>query len=95
MTIRHLPSYSGLLSLALITGCAPVTPQYSARFGDAVREARLKMTINPNAGSNPDQALGMDGRAARESVLLYQGTFRAPPPAVNVINIGGNIGANK
>ena len=28
-------------------------------------------------------------------VLLYQGTFRAPPPAVNVINIGGNIGANK
>ena len=75
--------------LTLLTGCASVTPNYDARFGDAVREARLNMTINPEAGKNTDRAIGMDGISAREAVVLYQGTFKAPPPVVNVINIGG------
>ena len=78
--------------LGLMAGCATVTPNYDARFGDAVREAKLKMTINPGAGRNPDQVAGMDGKAARETVILYQDTFKAPPPVVNVINIGGSIG---
>ena len=82
-----------ILPLALLAGCAPVTPKYDAKFGDAVREAKRKMTINPDAGKNPDQVLGMDGKSARESILLYQGTYKAPPPVTNVINIGGsNIG---
>lgn len=80
------------LLLTLLTGCASVTPNYDARFGNAVREAKLKMTINPAAGKNPDQAIGMDGKSAREGVILYQGTFKSPPPVANVINIGGNIG---
>lgn len=77
------------LLLSLIAGCSTVTPNYDTKFGDAVRAARLKMTINPDAGQNPDQAAGMDGKAGREAVILYHGTFRAPPPVVNVINIGG------
>lgn len=81
------------LLLGLMTGCS-TTPNYDAKFGDAVREARLRMTINPDAGNNPDQVTGMDGRAARETVILYQGTFKAPPPVVNVINIGG-VGGGK
>lgn len=80
------------LLLTLLAGCSSVTPHYDARFGDAVREAKLKMTINPDAGKNPDQVTGMDGKSARETILLYQGTYKAPPPAVNVINIGGSIG---
>ncbi|HJU70876.1 MAG TPA: hypothetical protein VJ603_03445 [Paucimonas sp.] len=83
------------LLLSLLAGCASVTPHYDARFGDAVREARQKMTINPDAGNNPDQVAGMDGKAAREAVILYQDTFKKPPPAVNVINIGGSIGKEK
>ena len=83
------------LLLTLLTGCASVTPNYDARFGDAVREARLNMTIHPDAGKNPDQAIGMDAKSAREAVILYQGTFKTPPPVVNVINIGGNIGGGK
>ncbi|NMM78542.1 hypothetical protein [Acidovorax sp. SRB_24] len=83
------------LLLILLTGCASVTPNYDAKFGDAVREAKLKMIINPDAGRNPDQVLGMDGKSARESMILYQGTYKAPPPAVNVINIGGGIGGGK
>jgi len=80
------------LLLTLLTGCAAVTPNYDARFGDAVREARLNMTINPGAGKNPDQAIGMDGKSAREAIILYQGSFKAPPSVTNVINIGGSIG---
>ena len=77
----------------LLAGCASsVTPNYDAKFGNAVREAKLKMTINPDAGKNPDQVLGMDGKSARETIILYQGTYKTPPPAVNVINIGGGIG---
>ncbi len=85
--------FTGLIVLVLLGGCASsITPNYDAKFGDAVREARQKMTINPSAGSNPDQVLGMDGKSARETIILYQGTYKAPPPAVNVINIGGGIG---
>ena len=80
------------LLLTLLAGCSSVTPHYDAKFGNAVREAKLKMTINPDAGKNPDQVTGMDGKSARETILLYQNTYKAPPPAVNVINIGGSIG---
>ena len=81
--------------LTLLTGCASVTPHYDALFGNAVREAKLKMTINPDAGKNPDQVLGMDGKSARETIIFYQNTYKEPPPAVNVINIGGSIGGGK
>ncbi|MDP2257837.1 MAG: hypothetical protein Q8K05_17595 [Polaromonas sp.] len=88
-----MKKFAALIVLALLGGCATsLTPNYDAKFGDAVRQARLKMTINPDAGTNPDQVTGMDGKSARETILLYQGTYKAPPPAVNVINIGGGIG---
>ena len=82
--------------LTLLTGCASsVTPHYDARFGNAVREAKLKMIINPDAGKNPDQVLGMDGKSARETIIFYQNTYKEPPPPVNVINIGGSSGGGK
>jgi hypothetical protein len=34
----------------------------------------------------------MDGRASRESMNQYHESYKTPPPAVNVINIGGGIG---
>jgi len=79
------------LLIGLVAGCSSVTPHYDARFGDAVREAKRKMIINPDAGKNPDPVAGMDGKAARETIILYQGTYKTPPPVVNVINIGGSI----
>ena len=85
-----------LLVVALLGGCAAsTTPNYDTRFGDAVRQARLRMTLNPNAGANPDPMAGMDGRAAREAVGRYQDSFKAPPPVVNVINIGGSASAGQ
>lgn len=82
-----------LLLLALLGGCASSpTPNYDARFGDAVRQARQMMTLNPDAGASTDPMAGMDGRSAREAVGRYQESFRKPPPVVNVINIGGAMG---
>jgi len=80
------------LTLLLATGCSHVTPNYDARFGDAVRDAKRKMTLNPDAGKDGNPVVGMDGRASRESMKQYHESYKAPPPAVNVINIGGQIG---
>jgi hypothetical protein len=88
---------STILALTLLagTGCSHVTPNYDARFGDAVRDAKRKMTLNPDAGKDGNPVVGMDGRAARESMLQYHESYKSPPPAVNVINIGGAIGGQK
>jgi hypothetical protein len=80
------------LACLLATGCSHVTPNYDAHFGEAVRDAKKKMTLNPDAGKNGDPVAGMDGRAARESMNQYHESYKTPPPAVNVINIGGQIG---
>jgi hypothetical protein len=76
-------------ALAMLAGCATTTPHYDARFGDAVRQARSAMTIHPGAPARPDPVAGIDGQAAREAIARYQDSFKAPPPVVNVINIGG------
>jgi hypothetical protein len=84
-----------LLLLALLGGCAvSTTPNYDLHFGEAVRLARQQMTIHPNAGTQPDDLTGMDGRASREAIVRYQDSFKTPPPVVNVINIGGAVGGS-
>jgi len=83
-----------LLVLAtLLGGCAAsTTPNYDLRFGDAVREARQRMALNPGADRDGNPVAGMDGVAGREAFERYHDTFKAPPPVVNVINIGGAVG---
>lgn len=81
-----------LLLVLLLAACASSTPHYDKRFGEALRDARRAMTIDPDAGSRPDPVVGIDGRAAAESQKQYQKSFKEPPRAVNVINIGGAIG---
>lgn len=92
--MNRIPFLALCAVLAALSGCAAstsATPNYDLRFGDAVREARQRMTLNPGAGvSNP--VAGMDGRAAHEAHERYQESFKAPPPVVNVINIGGGAG---
>jgi len=82
------------LSAVLLAACSTTTtPDYDLRFGDAVRQARMRQTLNPTASANPDPVLGLDGKAAQETIHLYHDSFKAPPPVVNVINIGGSVGA--
>ncbi len=85
--MNHIPL---LLATLLIGGCASTaTPNYDMRFGSAVRDARTRMILNPNP---TEPVAGMDGKAATEAIGRYYDTFKAPPPVVNVINIGGGIG---
>lgn len=83
----------------LLAGCGSTTPHYDTHFGEAVRTARLQMTINPDAGrtvgTGVDAATGMDGRATNEALQRYERSFKTPPAAVNVINIGGSLTSNQ
>lgn len=79
-----------LTAAILLAGCSS-SPNYDARFGDAVRQARLAQTIDPNAGRNPDPVAGMDGVSAHEAQKRYHDSFKEPPPVTNVINIGGTM----
>ena len=89
-----MKTITALLMPILLGGCAAasITPKYDAVFGNAVREAKQRMTLNPGASANTDPVAGMDGHSAREAQILYQDSFKKPPPVVNVINIGGQIG---
>ncbi|MBS0449731.1 MAG: hypothetical protein JSS14_00335 [Proteobacteria bacterium] len=83
-----------LALLLALAGCQTVTPNYDARFGDAVRDAKRAQTIDPDAGKKPVSAAAAstDGRASQEAMDRYHDAFKRPPPVVNVINIGGAIG---
>jgi len=85
----------GIFVVVLAAGCAQtVTPHYDMRFGDAVREANLAMTIDPDAGRRGDDVTSIDGRAAQEGIKRYHDSFKQPPPVTNVINIGGGFNGN-
>ena len=76
-----------LACLALLAGCS-ITPDYDRHFGSAVRHDLAAMALNPAPAASTD-ASGMDGQAAQLATLQYHESFKAPPPVVNVINIGG------
>lgn len=83
----------------LLAGCGSTTPNYDTHFGEAVRTARLQMTINPDAGKavgkGVDAPTGMDGRATEHTMDRYEQSYKTPPRAVNVINIGGSLTSNQ
>ncbi len=83
-----------LVTLALCGCASSPMPNYDAKFGDAVRQARQAMVLNPAAPS-ADSMPGMDGLAAKEAAGRYHESFRSPPPVVNVINIGGQVGGGQ
>lgn len=84
-----------LMLLSLLGACASSpTPHYDARFGDSVRAARLAQTLDPQGvSSNP--VAGIDGKAAGAAAGRYHDSFKTPPPVVNVINIGGQVGTGR
>ena len=76
----------------LLGGCSTAaTPNYDARFGEAVRQATAMQTLNPEAGKNADPVLGIDGESGKAAVDRYQESFRAPPKSFEVFNIGGQL----
>jgi hypothetical protein len=84
-------SFCAVLALA---GCA-ATPNYDKHFGDAVRQARTAMTINPKASANRDPVAGLDGQAAADAQTRYHDSFKAPPSPVPVISLSTGAGEVK
>lgn len=84
-----------LLAAALLAlgACAQMaagdTPALDARFGEAVREARARQTLDPEAGRNTDPVAGLDGQAGREAIEGYQRSFKEPPRTFDILGIGG------
>ncbi|MGN6388544.1 MAG: hypothetical protein ACTHL1_03465 [Burkholderiaceae bacterium] len=98
MTRRHffapIVLIAPIVLPAIFGGCSSM-PNYDARYGDAVRDARSEMILDPQASARDYDTPGLDGKAAKEAIKVYQDSFKAPPPVVNVINIGGAIGGQK
>jgi len=87
--------FIGLLGITIgviSSGCASPTPNLDRSFGNAVRTAKAQQTLNPEASRNRDPVAGLDGKAAKQAIGRYEDSFKAPPPVVNVINIGGAVG---
>lgn len=86
-------SAAALLLASSLAACAPLTPQWDARFGDSVRAAIAQQTLNPNASRNTDPVAGIDGRAAHEAVTQYTKSFQEPPQPAPLLQIlGGGRG---
>ena len=72
---------AGLLAVAVLAGCAPTTPRFDAKFGDAVNQAKAQQTINKDASRNTDPVAGIDGQAANDIMGRYHKIYKDPSPA--------------
>lgn len=86
-----LPLQASLLASLLALSACSSTPRADAVFGDQVRIAVAQQTMHPDAAMNKDPVVGIDGRAARESLDRYHKSFKepAPHPSVFTIGVGG------
>lgn len=85
-----------LLSLVILAGCAPITPRWDARFGDAVGIAKAQQTINPEASLNTEPVKGIDGQAGDAVFDNFRDSFRNPqPPMRGVLNLGTGGGSSQ
>jgi hypothetical protein len=82
-----------ILGFAVLAGCASTSPNVDKHYGEAVSTARVAQTFMVHPPYAPEALTGMDGKAAKEAVGRYLDSFKAPPPTINVINIGGGLGA--
>ena len=84
-----------LLSVLSLAACASRTPQFDARFGQAVNAAKAQQTLDPQAVTKAPLPSGMDGPAADESVHRYRDSFKSPPPTFVIINGGATTGSTR
>jgi hypothetical protein len=96
MTNRLMPVLTAAAVCATLGACASVTPEYDARFGQAVQVSTANQLIDPQATARHarDDAATMDGRAARAAYNRYVLSFVRPQPAPNAFTIGvlGSMG---
>lgn len=90
-----------VIATLLLAGCAGgpldagTTPNYDATFGQAVRQAVARQTLNPDGPSNRDPVAGIDGESAKNAIDRYQGSFRAPTQTFEPTAIGGGLSSGQ
>lgn len=94
MDNRRLAMTTLCLAALLAAGCAENRYREEEGFGDAVRAAKARQIINPDASRNTARPDGMDGPSAKSTVDRYQKSFEIPPPPVNVFTIGVGSGTS-
>ncbi len=78
---------------ALLLGCTnTLTPNLDASFGNAVRASRQSQTLNPEAGTNRDPVLGLDGKSAVTAITNYQSQEKAAAQSGFIVNLGSSSG---
>jgi hypothetical protein len=78
---------SATLGIAALAGCVPLTPNLDAQFGDSVNLLKAQQVIDVRASADT-RVVRLDAAAAREAIVLYHQSFRAPTPPPGVITIG-------
>lgn len=92
MSSRLISGLMVVLAASLLAACAaPTTPALDARFGDAVRAARERQTLDPAAAARADPVSGIDAKAAVHSQDRYHDSFKTPPRTFEVLGIGGAL----
>lgn len=79
--------------MVLLAGCATPYPETNPRLGQAVMAAKEAQVVNRRPARDPATVSGLDGMAAKETMDRYVGSFKSPPPTINVFNIGGAVGS--
>ena len=87
--------FSVLLVAAALVGCAgievgvmPAASPTRDAFGDAVRQARARQIIDPDAARRAPAHAGLDGPAAVSAWRRYQESFQSPPPSFEILGVG-------
>lgn len=84
---------ASLFAMATLSACQ-TTPNLDAKFGDAVKQARLQQTVNPDASKNTDPVAGINGQTANAIITRHQKSYETPTPApssvIGIIGGGGN-----
>jgi hypothetical protein len=91
MAMSNMNVFAILVAAGLTAGCVSIHPDVDRRYGEAVTAANAAQVLNPQGMRAATTAPGIDGRAAKETMDRYVDSFKAPPPTMNVINIGGSL----
>lgn len=90
-----LASLTGTALLLGLSGCMSTSPNWDARFGEAVRSATAQQVIDPQASHNTDPVAGIDGKAAQGAMGEYSKSFVQPQPQPNLFTIGVGGGGTR
>lgn len=85
--MQVLVTICGAMGLAACV--ATTTPETDSHLGESLQLLRAQQTLNPDASSNTNPVLGLDGKAAKGAMDNYRDSFRAPPSeSSSVLSIG-------